>query len=117
MRSSSGVTFLSFSANSQNTTVCSMKTRLGITDNPIQYSSSTKQSDLATLINLERRHYVQRALQDWIVRRELFRHSAAALLRCFGCFHLGIGSGQQRRFVHMRAACFVKKRSHSFLAV
>src|SRR6266436_10178847 len=37
MRSSSGVTFLSFSASSQNTTVRSLKTRLGIIDNMMQY--------------------------------------------------------------------------------
>src|SRR4029077_95430 len=37
MRSSSGVTFLSFSASSQNTTVRSLKTRLGIIDNPRHY--------------------------------------------------------------------------------
>src|SRR5439155_14552328 len=81
-----------------------------------QTRSLQVESPLSFLINLQRGHYIQRALQNWIVRRRLFRRAPTALLRRFCCFDLGIGSGQQRRFVHMRPAGFVNKRAHSFFA-
>src|SRR5260370_8534736 len=67
---------------------------------------------LTLLINLERCHEVERALQSRIARR-LLLPAAVATLR-FGSIHLRISSRQQRRLVQMRTFGFVNKRRHSF---
>jgi hypothetical protein len=45
------------------------------------------------LVNFQRGHYIQRSLQNRIVRRRFFRRTAAALLCRFGGFQLGICAG------------------------